>query len=671
MKVVSDAVITAYLKITLFFLATMFLHRLAFLTWYGESGLFLRSWQELLKALWVGLRFDASVMVYANSLPLLLYLAVRVLPKAGTWALWKRFAIGYWTLTFVVIQVLAILDFFYYMHFQDRFNVVLVGFFTDDTRALVSTIWKNYPIVWGTLAVSLLGVAGYRVIKARIAPLTKPATVKPLKLAAGALAVFLLSLVVGRGSFTFYPLGLIHTQVSTDPFVNLATVNAPFRIKTALKQYFESRRYVRGNIKAYGFEGRKSEALKLVFGREARADEAELPLRPSRALLKSKPHMVVVLMESMGSYWFRYGSPEFDLVGPLREQLKEAAFTLRMVPGHIGTIGSLASVLSGVPHGTRSAILSESPYQNLQMPTSPALFFNGAGYNTRFVYGGNLGWRGIGDFARRQGFKAADGEVEIERALGRVSGVTHDWGVFDDRLFDYVLHVLENADRPEFIVVMTTSNHPPFEVPKGYVPPALTIPDELKDRLLVEEPLARARFVAARFANDSIAAFRARLKEKGLAGKSVLAMTGDHGFWFARLPAEQVALKYMVPFALWLPDEGLTLKARERMSSGFLSHLHILPSLYDLQADKGSGLSFLPSIFSDDELVGYSSQGFALFPGHAVILDSTPARRCYVNPAESLVELEICGDSGGDEPKIFKAYQSAIDFYLEALKANR
>jgi phosphoglycerol transferase MdoB-like AlkP superfamily enzyme len=671
MKFVSDAVITAYLKIKMFFLATMFFHRLAFLIWYGESGLVPRSWPELLKAFWVGLRFDASVLVYANSLPLLVYLAVRVLPKAGPWTLWKRFAIGYWTLTFVVIQVLAILDFFYYMHFQDRLNVVMVGFFTDDTRALVSTIWKNYPIVWGTLAVILLGVAGYRAIKAWIEPLTLPASTKPLKLAAGTFAVLLASVVAGRGSFTFYPLGLIHTQVSTDPFVNLATVNAPFRIKTALKQYFESRRYVRGNIKAYGFEGHRAEAFELVFGREARADESELPIRSSRALLRHKPHMVVVLMESMGSYWFRYESPEFDLVGPLREQLKEAAFTLRMVPGHIGTIGSLASVLSGVPHGTRSAILSESPYQNLQMPTSPALFFNAAGYNTRFVYGGNLGWRGIGDFARRQGFKAADGEVEIERALGRLNGATHDWGVFDDRLFDYVLHVLETADRPEFIVVMTTSNHPPFEVPKSYAPPALAIPEELKGRLLVDEPLAHARFVAARFANDSIAAFRARLKENGLAGKSVLAMTGDHGFWFARLPAEQVALKYMVPFALWLPDEKLTLKARERMSSGFLSHLHILPSLYDLQADPGSVPGFLPSIFSDDDLVGYSSQGFALFPESVVTLDLNPRARCYRDLNEPLVSTQPCDNARPAAEEKYRAYQSAIDFYLESLKSSR
>ncbi len=664
-----DPLLRAYLRLIAVMVMTMTLHRILFLSWYGESGLVSGLAVDLAKAFWLGLRFDLSVLVYLTTLPLLLYFFLRLSPSLRLWRNWKSLAVGYWSIVFIVIQILATGDFFYYMHFQDRLNVVMVGLFTDDTRALLSTIWKNYPVGRGLIAFVFLGAFGFWLTKKLVVPLPMPGAFRAKVVLPSAFLSLAILIMVGRGSFTFYPLGLIHTQVSTNPFINLLTVNAPFRMKTAFKQYFQSRMTKRGNIKAYGFEGKEADAFLASRGSFVNQSPIETLAYTPRRFLKADPHVVIVLMESLGSYWLQFQQPGFDLLGPLNNELKDAAVTLKMVPGAIGTIGSLAGILSGVPAGAKSAILSESPYQNLQMPTSPALFFNARGYQTRFVYGGNLGWRNIGAFARRQGFMATDGEVEIEKHLGKLDDSTHDWGVFDDRLFNYVLHTLVKAKQPEFIVVMTTSNHPPFAVPKNYKVPEFNIPPGLRADLLVDEKVALERFIATRFANDSLAEFRKQLKLTGLARKSALAVTGDHGFWFARLGSDQVAQKYLVPFALWQPSEKLRERAQARLNSGFTSHLHILPTLYDLVQTGGADQpTFFPSIFSDQKLVGYSSQSFAFFPDSAVNLNAEPIEWCYEDSDFGLPELTNCKSTPSGNPQTFKAFMATTDFFLEAVK---
>jgi hypothetical protein len=56
-------------------------------------------------------------------------------------------------LRFISLNVLLVIfisavDFIYYSFYQDRINVLIFGFFEDDTIALIKTIWRNYPVVW-------------------------------------------------------------------------------------------------------------------------------------------------------------------------------------------------------------------------------------------------------------------------------------------------------------------------------------------------------------------------------------------------------------------------------------------------------------------------------------------------------------------------------------------
>lgn len=671
MRLLRDETLRVYLKVQSVFILTMALHRLAFLLWYGEPGLVSSSSLDLLKAFWLGFRFDALVLVYANSLPIVVYLFLAKWPHPRLWTAWKWGTLGLWSLTFLLIQVLAVMDFFYFKHFQDRFNVVLMGLFTDDTEAVVLGVWKNYPLGSILLLWALAGISGFLLFRRWLKSLIQPRAYSWGAWLVTVVVVISLTAIIGRGSFSFYPLGQIHTQVSSNPFINLLTVNAPFRLKTAVKQYFEAKGLKGGNIHAFGFAGQEPRAFELGYGHYVPSDPIASLKRTSQGRLKFKPHVVIVLMESLGSYWFQFDRDPFDLVGPLGRHLRDSAFTLRMVPGSVGTIGSLTSILSGVPHGSRSAFLSESQYQSYQMPTSPALFFADQGYKTRFIYAGSLGWRGIGAFARRQGFAITDGEAEIERVLGPGPGARHDWGIHDDRVFTYLTSVLETATTPEFIVVMTTSNHPPFEVPASYLRPAVDIPAALKANLLVDEKLAQARFTALRFSVDSLSHFLDSLTAKNQMGKIALAISGDHGFWFARIASDQVAQRFQVPFALWLPTEELTTEARRRLQEQTLGHLHILPTLYDLVPGKLTYFSFLPSLFSGQPLVGHSSQNFSLAHDGGVTLDYPPAARCYKDSAAQLPLLNTCSTKAPEAlVDQYKAYMAGIDFFLEAVRRS-
>lgn len=93
-----------------------------------------RAAQEIWQAFILGMRFDFSVFCYVFLLPVLIQLASGLYPSPA-WlkiAIEKTLSIYFWCAFFVVFSLMAI-DFGFYAYFQDRINILIFGFFQDDT----------------------------------------------------------------------------------------------------------------------------------------------------------------------------------------------------------------------------------------------------------------------------------------------------------------------------------------------------------------------------------------------------------------------------------------------------------------------------------------------------------------------------------------------------------
>lgn len=628
---------------------------------------------SVFRAFVLGFRFDLSAVCYVLALPVLF---------AGPWIGlapwgWQKFLFtatrAYLTVMSFLMIFLTVIDLIYYSYFQDHLNIMIFGFFEDDTRALVSTLWKNYPVVailagLATGTVLLWWGLG-RILNARLPQ--DPARASLWFLPFHLLAILAVALG-GRGSLGLFPLGVADATISNQPFVNYLAFSGLHSLHRAIKLRLRERSVWNINALTYGYEDMRAAAADFL---ERDPGPSEDPLdwisstTPENAWARAtRPHVVVLVMESFGSYWLSQSGPGFDLVGELSPHLREDYLFLNFVPSMTATIGSLSALMINSPHRPEGGFLTENRYLQVPFRTAPARVYRSHGYRTRFIYGGAVGWRDIDKFARTQGFESVEGDFEIEEKLGRPLE-KHDWGLFDEHVWEYLEKTLTEAAVPELVVVMTTSNHPPYQLPAGYRPLPLEIPPSLKARLNVDPTLARARFAAFQYSNRMLGRFMSNLKSSPLGEKTIVAATGDHGFLIVNFKEEDLLRKWQVPFYLYVPRPARP----ERVDTGvFGSHDSVFPTLMPLSLPgarvAGFGSNMLDAGARHE---AYHFSRLAFSKDGAVVVDNAKTARFFQwsGGSDRLAPSPPTGNLEG-LAKRYRALMAFLDGFYEHERKN-
>lgn len=562
---------------------------------------------DLLKGLLVSFRFDGVTASYAVLPPLLCFLAWMLVPTPKTRQLLTFFERGYFVLLALFLGLLSGVDLGYYSYFQDHINVLIFGFFDDDTWALVRTFQKNYPVVLIFLF-ALLGLAGLVWTSLRIFRPERwvaPAPRWNFKLA----GIYLLSLIfvgVGaRGSLGLFPLHEIDAAVSREPFINYLGYSGVHSFHRAIKVRSLNNSIWNSNGLYYGYSDWQQAAQDYwgLKSNELPKDPLELlrqttPENPWAA--KTRPHVVVVLMESWGGYWMSFNSDQFNVLGEMSQHLEQDFTFLNFLPSMGATIGSLTALMVNSPHRPEGNFLSESRYMQVPFRFSGAQVFRQAGYRTRFVYGGGIGWRSVDRFAKIHGFDSIEGDFAIEEKLSKKLE-KHDWGIYDGDVFRYVEQTLNEATTPEFVFVLTTSNHPPYQIPSDYQPLPLEAPLPLKAKFTSDEGITGPRFKSYQYANQMLGELMTRVKSSPLGEKLVLGATGDHGFLLINYGEGDLLQKWQVPFYLYVPQAlKKQLKTSTKTTKNFGSHMDIFPTLFELSLSQTTHYSFGHNLLTEN-----------------------------------------------------------------------
>ncbi|XGC79767.1 LTA synthase family protein [Bdellovibrio bacteriovorus] len=584
------------LALNAFFVLLGFLWRLVFLISFGNSSELANLKTDVLRAFVLGARFDSTVLFYVNAIPLLILLFASLFSFSRIFEIiitpifkkFARFLIPYYLIMLFIVTFVSAVDIGFYSFYQDRINVLIFGFINDDTWALIKTMWRNYPIIWIFLG---LGIFTFLLWKGLNIHFHQKTEWVPLKLKKAPyplfvlffFIVFILNGIGARGSLGLFPLSEMDTGISKSIFVNHLSFNGVRAFARAIELKSLQTSKWDSNLRHYGYGENHRQAfadyfqvplefvpadpLELLEKRTAKNEWAE----------KNRPHVILLVMESMGAYWFKYNSGEFDLLGDFKQHLNEDTYITNFLSSSNATIGSLSCLMIGSPQRPVSEFLTESEYLQVPFRSSPARTFKESGYKARFIYGGNPGWREINKFAFIQNFDTVEGESEIAETLGGLKD-KHDWGVYDEDVFNYMLKTIEEAKQPQFLLAMTTTNHPPYQLPFGYQSPELKVPGELSSRLIVDKELAAKRFATYRYSSDKLAQFISKIKNSALKDKVILAVTGDHSFWVVNFSEQELMQKGSVPFYLYTPAA-----IRKKLDAkSFGSQADIAPTLYEL-----------------------------------------------------------------------------------------
>ncbi|NOR57686.1 MAG: sulfatase-like hydrolase/transferase [Sulfurimonas sp.] len=465
---------------------------------------------------------------------------------------------------------------------------MIFGVFDDDTSALINTALQNYNVPLAGLSVIGFFAFLYFIIFKILKVHDKfEFNIKWLK----QLAVFLFIIVgvalLGRGSVGIFPLAYSISDVSEDPLVNKLPQTPSFAIFDSYNQYTKSKSGNYDLIKSSGYRGKVPEAFE-VFKQTKEIDRKNLLNNLVQKTSKNEqlkgrlPHVVVVMVESFGMPLFDYQSDSFNIMGKLKKHFEEDIIFTSFISSSNGTVVSLEPLLLNITARPKSTSFAQSSYLNTHFRQASAKVYADVGYETSFVYGGDLFWRNVGSFMSRQGFQHTWGKGAIAKSLDKnIDSISHDWGVFDEYLYSYIYKILENATEPQFIFVLTTNNHPPYTIPSHYKSNSLEISKDLKEHITGDIDLVKRRFKDYAYAVDSAGDFLDKIKSSPLAKNSVVAITADNN-------TVEGVMKYddyytqtkRIPFYIYLPD---ALKPQEAIDTTVASsHKDIFPTLYNL-----------------------------------------------------------------------------------------
>jgi len=530
---------------------------------------------DLWRALWTGFRFDLAVLIRANFLGLLLSICCIPLPAIASHLAWllNRYLGG----SILLIAVFVSMINFSYIGF---FNRPIDSFAYNGLNYGAAAIWPTVISMdpFGLrfligLSLCALMLWSYQKVGEKIIEFISFVEVSKIHFFTLAILLpLILLMLLGRGTVSTFPLSQRHLIVSSETAVNNIVPNGIVALYYGYKEFRLS------NIiaPALDSEGRQ---LFAAFYAEAPSDQALFPqffTRTPRSIFleENPPNVVVNLIESMGNALLL---PAFnqgvDLAGQMRQHLEEDYYFTRFLPAHDDTQKSLMSLLVN----TEYSAISYSSHQHVPLQTSVATVFKKAGYRTVFVYSGFEGLSNRSDYLKTQGFDQFVGAHQLRELYPAMESSV--WGGEDKFVFEEVIKQLlaKNAeDKPLFIVTLTVTNHPPYQLPKHH---NLTLSPPVDSLLARLQDLPRESLDTFQYTNDQLGQFISEVKNSRLKSNTIVAATGDHAIRGMSYDAAERLHELSVPFYLYLPQDYRP--DVEPYLNQIASHKDLMPTLYN------------------------------------------------------------------------------------------
>ncbi|EOX4129814.1 LTA synthase family protein [Vibrio cholerae] len=526
---------------------------------------------DIWRAFWVGGRFDAKVTAIAYS-PLLLSGLIAA-AFSQLYLRWLKFALGYHSVIGCLYAIGCILNYYYYKTYGSHVDLFIFGLWEDDSKAVLVNIWRDYPIIRSLLLAVLVGAIAYVssrwYLRSTLGQLNTRMywhwSITSLVIVFSIVGTFL----IARGSLDSHPLKRYHASVSQYKPLNMMTPNVFMALDWAI-----SDRKDQQDFEPVSQQILTSLMLKML-GQPT--PNYHTPVNPY--LAENPPHVVVAMMESMGLSLLLEDNPETnDLLGSFRHHYRKDFLFERFVAGTSATIDSIAMMLVHSPLPT----ISHSNLQKVALPSSAVLPYKEAGYEVVFIYGGNGMWRNLANYLPIQGFDRVYDENDIIEAFPSAGKEAGTWGVPDGFTFKFARQILDKAQKPTFVYIMTVTNHSPYHSPDYYQPTPTSLNDRLNELLGYKgEGDAKELLETFQYASNALGNFIQGIKQSALKEKAVIAVTGDHRVRYTNTarPGE-AGLTHAVPFYLYVPASILAHTNYQYDPNRIGSHRDVFPTLY-------------------------------------------------------------------------------------------
>ena len=406
---------------------------------------------ELIRALWVGVRFDLRLAVFIV-VPVGLFFMIPFINPLRT-AISRRLVNIYLRTVAVLITFFYAFDMAHYGYLNHRIDVSAFKLLENPLIAL-QMVWESYPVIWSIIGLSILIWATWRAIEKAFQYLKdRQRLVRFRNKFFGFTMGGLILLFSIWGTFRQYRLLWSDAYFSEDPFIVAAGLNP-------ILYFNETRSFVLEDFN----EGKTREYYDLMIQELGVKQPDSKRLSYARTVdereIKNQPNIVIIFLESVGyNRMARSGNP-LNATPNLDQLSTDGIFFDRFYIPMVGTARSVFGMVTGIHDVVRVETASSNPRIVDQYSLINAL----TGYEKYYIMGGSASWRNIRGLLQNN---IPDMQIKDQDDLD--FSRLDVWGISDNDLFKFAHETFQNIDQsqPFFAIVQTATNHRPYSIPKN------------------------------------------------------------------------------------------------------------------------------------------------------------------------------------------------------------
>ena len=400
---------------------------------------------DYLSVVWHGAWLDATTAGYLTAIPFLLLLVSVWWNKLPL----RKILIPYYIVVMLLVSTIFVADTSLFAFWESKLDATVFVYLDSpkNAAASVSTLYIVLRVLYIVVLTALMSWLLWRLTPCKLQALSGWG--RRMLATVCALPVGGLLFLVIRGGIRVSTQNVGTVYFSSDQYLNLSAINPVFNMFASM----EFQKKYEDEFRFYPDERR----AQLIQGQYLVADTA------TTAVLNTKrPNILVIFMESFGATMIeRLGGAKG--VAPNLDRLsRQGVFFSNLYASSFRTDRGTVCTFSGYP-GLPTLSIMKVPRIANSMPNI-AHSLAEAGYQTDFLYGGDINFTNMRGYLLAGGFQKLTSQDDFtmeERNYGK-------WGVPDNLTFDRLFNMLkerEGSKQPWFTSFLTLSSHEPFEVP--------------------------------------------------------------------------------------------------------------------------------------------------------------------------------------------------------------
>jgi lipoteichoic acid synthase len=312
-------------------------------------------------------------------------------------------------------------------------------------------------------------------------------------------------------------------------------------------------------------------SFKKEYPLEKPAEETKDVLSPFFTIGQEKPNIVFVIIEGLGSDFTDDG--EYSGFTPYLDSLTSKSLYWENFVSNAGrTFGVLPALMGSLPFG-KNGFMELNP---LPKHSSLISILKSNGYTTSYYCGDDITFDKKNIFLEYNGI---DNIIDVDKfgseyAMTRKDSAGFSWGYSDTAIYRKTLSELSSKKQPRLDIIMTLSNHEPFEFPdkNNYLKKAETIINSKSYLERTKFKDYKNIFASLLYTDNSLQKFMENYSKRPDFANTIFIITGDHRL--IPVPQKDNLSRFHVPLYIYSP----MLKKPAKFKS-ISSHNDVTPSL--------------------------------------------------------------------------------------------